>query len=95
MSRILRPQLPALPPGRKIRQWRTSEYMTQADCAALLGISPVQLSRIERGEIEVSESVTARLAALRGKTGAVKTSEHDAPTYAFHAPSSGFLSAIH
>jgi transcriptional regulator with XRE-family HTH domain len=95
MSRIRRPHLPALPLGRKIRQWRTSEHMTQADCAGHLGISPVQLSRIERGEIEVSESVTARLAALRGKTSMVKTSDDDTPTYVSHAPAAGFLSAIH
>jgi transcriptional regulator with XRE-family HTH domain len=54
------PKITALPPGRQLRQWRILEHRTQADCARLLGLSPAQLSRVERGEVAISKPAAAR-----------------------------------
>lgn len=94
MTKMLRPKFPALPPGRQIRQWRISEYLTQAGCADLLGISAVQLSRIERGKIAISPFVMARFTSLRAKAGPPKSAGDEIEYYPVHTLPSGACSSL-
>lgn len=94
MPRMLKPKIPALPPGRQIRQWRISEYLTQAGCADLLGISAVQLSRIERGKIAISPFVMARFTSLRAKAGPARPAGEEIASYLVHAPPASVFSAL-
>jgi DNA-binding XRE family transcriptional regulator len=92
MHRI--PKITALPPGRQLRQWRTLDGRTQADCARLLGISPAQLSRIERGEVAMPQSAAARLAVLQSKGTPRMHPADENPAYVCQALPPALLSAL-
>jgi DNA-binding transcriptional regulator YiaG len=58
------PRAQEIVPGRRIRFLRTSCSLTQRHLARLLDISSAQLSRLERGEINIPEHVAVLMEHL-------------------------------
>jgi transcriptional regulator with XRE-family HTH domain len=51
----------ALLVGRKIRKLRKDRRLEQAELAAMVGMQPADLARVERGEYRISLDVLFRL----------------------------------
>lgn len=72
----VRPEAPSVvvakAAGLMVATWRLDRGMSQSRAAARLGIEQTRLSRLERGKLEVSVELLARLASLTGSDVSVR-----------------------
>lgn len=84
--------LGVMAPGRLIRYRRIMQNMTQSECAALLGISAAQLSRIERGQAPLPVDVARRLELWWDRSTRKKNLVSDFTAHVVHSEMGPFAS---